>query len=320
MSDTKAAALCTQNQHWPAKIITDKGTFTAKDEDSCMLFARVFAKKGISLKEVVSDEPAGEETAEAQAESTESGEAASEAAQAPDGATAEDETQKVPEGEAETDEGVEEDFEPSPLAMEKCKGAKSEEACVGMATKCANESEWPMKLSTTGGVFTAKDEDKCFLFSKVLAGKGYELGTPGAIPPKPKDESTGSAETEGAKAEDSHDTTDGDEFEGREPDFVKSFSDLHLALNANGETIEEEMVLHFEGGKGIPIKLEYSIEKLSSGRYSMDYTIYKDDSSIGGEQSITFEVSGKGLELGFAIKLRKKDNFKKIKWIEIVEI
>ena len=304
-----AFGFCVSNTQWPAKISTDSGSFTAKDANSCVQLLNLVIGEGYALKGIAGKKVEGSGSKKPAGDHHDTTESAQTAPAAPAGGAA----PPAPGGAAETPV-------PSDEAASQCQGVGNgdtgiENACHEMVDLCSASSTWPYKLMTTGGCYTTSDKDNCLMLSKLLAGEGYSIGTP--------ETASGASSGSSASSSTSGSSTSTDTespFPDGKPNFVKSFHDVNLQLNASGKTIEEKRVLHFNGGKGIPIKFKYSIDKLSTGRYMMDYTILKGDQPVGGDQSITFEVNGGGINLGFSITLYNENNFGSVKSITVVEL
>jgi hypothetical protein len=197
-------------------------------------------------------------------------------------------------------------------------GSEEHGTCVSIIDTCQASSEGPYKIPTDAGVVEPGNQFACMKVAPALAKMGYKLVGPSNAPdakdapetPPTADVKPDVEETESDEADDDSDVT-----------FVKSFADINLRLKVAGDTYTtSKHKLHFEGGKGIPIKLEYRIEKLESGAYTMHYTVYKGKNQIGDEESITFEASDGKIDLGFKVKLYDPDDFGSIESITIIEL
>jgi hypothetical protein len=192
-------------------------------------------------------------------------------------------------------------------------GSEEHGTCVSIVDTCQASSEGPYEIFTDAGVVEPNNQVSCMKVAPALAKMGYKLVDPSGAPKAddaPETPPTADAKPDVDEADDESAAT-----------FVKSFADINLRLKVTGDSYATaKRKLHFEGGKGIPIKLEYKIEKLPSGSYSMVYTVYKGKNQIGDEESITFEASDGKIDLGFKVKLYDPDDFGSVESITIVEL
>jgi hypothetical protein len=198
-------------------------------------------------------------------------------------------------------------------------GSEGHGTCVSIVDTCQASSEGPYEIFTDAGVIEPNNQLSCMKVAPALAKMGYKLVDPSSSP-KAEDapETPPAADAKPDVEEPGNDEADDDDGATT---FVKSFTDINLRLKVTGDSYATaKRILHLEGGKGIPIKLEYKIEQLPTGRYSMDYKVYKGKKQIGDEESITFEASDGKIDLGFKVKLYDPTDFGSVESITIVEL
>ena len=102
--------------------------------------------------------------------------------------------------------------------------------------------------------------------------------------------------------------------------LLKSFGDVGLRLHVTGGAEREERrVLLFGRGKGLPIRLRYSVRSIEgTARYHMTYTIFRGNRLLSGEQSLEFSASGGRIHLAFEVEPWKEGDFSSLKSIRIV--
>jgi len=194
-------------------------------------------------------------------------------------------------------------------------GSKEYNTCASVIDICQASEEGPYEIFTDAGPVAPPNRKACMNVAPALAKMGYEIVDPSHAP----EEEATAEETPAEEAVD--EAEDGGTDDEGAAVHVKSFADTNLRLKVTGEEYAtEKLTLHFEGGKGIPIKLEYRVEQLESGSYSMHYSVYKGKNQIGDEQAITFEADDGKIDLGFKVKLYDPDDFGSIESITIVEL
>lgn len=197
-------------------------------------------------------------------------------------------------------------------------GSKEHDTCKGIVDICQASPEGPFEIYTDSGPVTPHDQSTCMKVAPALAIMGYELVDPSESPAEDEPEVKPEA-AEPAVDEEVPGSDDSDE-DGTTA-IIKSFADINLRLKVTGDSYATaKRILHFEGGKGIPVKLEYKIEQLSTGRYSMNYTVYKGKAQIGEEESIIFDAEDGKIDLGFKVKLYDPEDFGNVESITIVAL
>lgn len=306
-----AMEFCESNASWPAEIPTSEKSFPVENPYLCMKLVKILAGKGKKILSPVKSEPAAEvqDVAVSEEESPTSDAAKTEVLEDDDVPAGDDAESAAPKTAPAVNH---------PNKCEKLEGTEQHGACMEISAECAKSSSWPFSIETTGGYFEAENQSMCLRLGKILAGKGFELGKPIPKSAEPAEPTPDAAPNESV---DETPPAEEPEDDDSAATFVKSFADINLRLKVTGDSYATaKRILHFEGGKGIPIKLEYRIEELPSGSYSMDYTVYKGKEQIGEEESITFEASDGKIDLGFEVKLYDPDDFGSIESVTIVNL
>lgn len=318
---------CASNDSWPAKIVTEKnGDFSGFNPLKCMSLVKMLAGKGYTIVSMEPNEPSPPVPDDGASETSNNAMGPVESASEETGVQSEPEEQAEPhsEGGAQASDAADDatvGAEPGPAPEANCDSLKGDAVgfCTDIAKKCASNTEWPLVLETTSGPFGAPDKAKCMKLAKLLAGKGLSLDKPDAESTTAAGATTNAGSSHGPVSPEPQAAPESGKGEGKH--FVKSFSDANLVLKVkDGKYVEVSRVLHFKGGKGIPIKMEYALERLEDASYLMKYTIYKGKKPIGDEQSIGFEAPGGEINLGFEIVLHSKNDFGSIESIRIVDL
>ncbi len=300
---------CATNDSWPSSLVTDKSEYEVKNPYLCMMMVKILSGKGHKFVSPLGKDPSFEKQEAATSESQSPAPAAPE--------EAEDE-QQVEATAGHTPPSA----EAKAQHAENCdslEGEGKQGACAEISALCASNSSWPLTIETTGGYVEAKNEYLCMMLAQIVAGKGSVLGEPVA-----KDAKAAKPPEEAGSSEAPDAPPPPDDQAGEEDDGIyltKPFSDSNLRLKVTGgNSVEVRRTLHFEGGKGIPIKMSYSVEALSDDSYLMKYSISKGKEPIDEDQSIEFKAPGGEINLGFKIGLYDEGDFGSIKSIEVVEL
>lgn len=313
----RALDFCSSNTAWPALLHTSKDssarTYRASNPAICLGLVRIFSNGGHSF---VRGEPE-EKKAQPAPEKEESSEHKSNSAHpAPrEGETPPPPADKPPvEAPTDIDTSV----------CDPMKG-KQKEGCIDLVKECTQVESWPHTIETTGERhYSPASPASCMRLATILSGSNrFLLSTAERF----KDKETNSPKPEKKTTQDrkqrtstrkSTPTYDSDTASSNFT-ITKPFSDINLRLRVTGNRkVEEKRTLHFEGGKGLPLEIRYSVEKLSTGRYLMEYSLSRRGKAIGGDQSITFSAPNGVINLAFEIVLAKENDFSKIRSITIV--
>lgn len=187
-------------------------------------------------------------------------------------------------------------------------GKNKNKACTDFMNICTAKPKGPYALPTSVGQLTADDQKSCVQIATTLADMGYNLGEPKSTddsenPVEPSDSEDDSAPSETG------------------PSFTKSFADLRLGLRVTGDRyVNVKRTLLFQGGKGIPIWLKYSVKRKQDGAFFMRYTVFKNGKALDGEQSLTFKADAGRINLAFEVILRSAGNFGNVESIRIIDL
>ncbi|MFH1830795.1 MAG: hypothetical protein ABH871_08495 [Pseudomonadota bacterium] len=209
---------------------------------------------------------------------------------------------------------------PAPVTQyDECKSigntdTKMNKACNEYVNICMTKPKGPYRLFTTVGSIKAADQKSCVEIATTLASMGYERKISEDQPKHKKESDQPAKPNDSDKSTSSSDPVGG--FRLR-----KSFATINLRLRVTGDRYtHERRTLLFEGGKGIPIVLKYSVKRKEGGAYVMRYTVLKGGKAIDGEQSLIFTATAGKINLGFEVALKRAGDFGDIESIRIVNL
>jgi hypothetical protein len=189
--------------------------------------------------------------------------------------------------------------------------SKKRRACRAMIDACENATELPIRLKTTRGSFKAESKEACVDLSISLARRSAQLGS--AEPEQAEEEAEEKAPRKKARrAEPTPEIP---------PAIIKPFSELALPLRVTGEDREESRTLMLGGGKGMRIRLQYSVKRIKGrARYLMTYSVFRGKEQLADEQTLKFSAPGRKLNLAFEIVPSKEGDFSELQSFKIVEM
>ncbi len=320
VSCEEAVSFCASNETWPASFETDKGRFAPKDSGQCFQILNFFRDNGYKLQALPASKakpPAT--TPPAPAKPKQAPPKKAPAAAEPAKSETTESTHSTVEKAAATAGDIKSECASSG-------NPQAQTACEEIVDACAANAAWPLSLETTGGTFKPNDREQCMALASALSSIGYSLGKAESTADKTAPQAPKGADKPSSPNTPGH-TTQSQAVDDEKPahsngaSLVKSFYDINLGLRVtDGEFVTEKRVLHFPGGKGIKLAIEYRIEKLSTGRYLMEYKIHNDGKTVGGEQSIMFSAEDGKINLGFQIKLSDEADYGSIYSASVVEI
>lgn len=306
---TEAVSFCATNETWPASLETDHGQYIAVDRPLCFRLVSTFTRLGHTILTTGSSKPV--QTKESvggppeRSMGTERVDTRSRETVAPaDGAPPATDTPALCAPLKQT---------PNWLT-----------ACADMVARCTEDGSWPRHIETPWGRFTPTKHSTCMEIAEILVHRivsGDETEAQPSTPPARKEPSPQAPPKQTPPNSSAAPLTP---IKRADPakHLIMPFS--HCGIRRLGTTgtsrAEIRRTLHFPDGKGLPMRLRYSLKPFSDGRYvSMEYTIFRGRKPIGGKQSIVFEQRGT-LNLGFEIQLRNPHDYSRITSMSIVPL
>jgi hypothetical protein len=293
-------SFCAENMAWPASLETDHGRYNALDRSLCFRLASIFTKQGYMLRSAGAYRPTETKKDETppQQQSTPHGQATDAPPRKPGPETLDATTICTP-------------LRNNPQSMK---------ACTDTVQFCSTNETWPERVKTRWRDFLAVDRTACMKFASIHA---YLLKTHTRDEAAPTPEQPPVAEKKQTPTVDRNQTPRGIQIAPAGNRQIKAFSDCGIRrLSMTGNAFSEvRRTLHFPNGKGLPIKLRYSLKPLNDGGLvSMEYTIFRGRTPIGGQQSILFQPHNDGLHLGFEIHLARSNDYSRIDSMSIISL
>ncbi len=187
-------------------------------------------------------------------------------------------------------------------------GKNKNKACTDFMSICTAKPKGPYALPTSVGQLTADDQKSCTEIAMTLADMGYDLA-------KPKSSNNSESSVEPSESEEESPASE------TGPRFTKSFADIRLGLRVTGERyVDVKRTLLFDGGKGIPIWLKYSVKRKQDDTFFMRYTVFKNGRALDDEQSLTFKADAGKINLAFEVILKSEGNFGNVESIRIIDL